>query len=214
LAAAQSALDALKTALDAAKTAKADLLSTLTDNAAKADAASRILAAEFSELVSQGADPAKVEATRQSAELAQQLASATQDLATGVSLAIGSVQAQATPSTSSTALRIIELRGRNLSSDATFEINTTDLPFRMLVSENGTQAPEIVSPEDDAGATGLARALRLKIDPNALGPSDRITYNSWFQTGGKDLKFAISNPDGQISEITFTLPPGEQQAHT
>jgi hypothetical protein len=139
------------------------------------------------------------------ADLSQPIAG---QLATGVS------QAQATPSTSSARVRIIELRGRNLSSDATFEINTTDLPFRMLVSENGIQAPQIVSPEDAAGAAGLARALRLKIDPNALGPSDRIAYNSWFQTGGKDLKFAISNPDGQISEITFTLPPGEQQAHT
>jgi hypothetical protein len=210
LAAAQAALVALKTALDAAKAAKADLLNTLTDNAAKADAASRVLAAEFSELVSQGADPTKVEATRQSAELAQELAAAAQDLATGVSQAIGSAQAQTAPSTSSISLRTIEIRGRNLSFDATFEISGADLPFRMLVGG----APEIVSPEDDASATNMARALRLKIDPNALGPTDRKTYDSWFQTGGKDLKFTISNPDGQISEITFTLPPGEQQALT
>jgi hypothetical protein len=213
LSAAQNALGALKASLDAAKAAKADVLSTLTDSAATADAASRILAADYSDLVSTGADAVKLEATRQAAELAQKVASAAQDLANGVSQAIGA-QAQTQPFASSIPLRIVELRGRNLSSDATFEINSTELPLRMLADVNGIQAPEIVSPEDDAGATTMARALRLKIDPSALGPSDRATYDLWFKTGGKDLKFTISNPDGQISEITVTLPPGTQQAHT
>jgi hypothetical protein len=210
LSAAQNALAALKAGLDAAQTAKADLLNTLADNAAKADAASRILAAEFSGLVALDAGSAKIEAARQSAELAQQLTAALQDLATGASQAIGSAQAQVAPTGDPVGRRIIELRGQNLSADATFEINGADLPFRMLE----TQAPEIVSPEDDAGATDMARGLRLTIVPSALGPSDRITYNSWFQIPGKDLKFGISNPDGQISEITVTLPPGTEQAHS
>jgi hypothetical protein len=214
LSAAQNALAALKAGLDAAQAAKADLLNTLTDNAAKADAASRILAAEFSGLVAQGADSAKVEAARQSAELAEQLAAAVQDLATGASQAIGSAQAQAAPAAGALPKRIIELRGRNLSDDANFEINGADLPFRMLALVDGTQAPEIISPEDDPSATNMARGLRLTIDPNTLGPADRATYNSWFKTAGKDLKFGISNPDGQISEITVTLPPGTEQKQT
>jgi hypothetical protein len=214
LSAAQNALGALKAALDAAKAAKADLFSTLNESAATADAASRILAAHYSDLMSTGADPVKIGAGRKAAELAQQIASAAQDLASGVSQAVGSAQAQTQPSASSTPLRIIEIRGRNLSSDATFEINSIELPFRMLADVNGIQAPEIVSAEDDAGTTSMARTLRLKIDPGALGPSDRATYDSWFKTGGRDLKFTISNPDGQISEITVTLPPGTQQAHT
>jgi hypothetical protein len=214
LSAAQNALGALKAALDAAKAAKADVLSMLTDSAATADVASRILATDYSDMVSTEADAIKIEATRQAAELAQQVASSAQDLASGVSQAIGIAQAQAQPSANSTPLRGIELRGRNLSSNATFEINGTELPLRMLADVKGIQAPEIASPEDDAGATTMARALRLKIDPSALGPSDRATYNSWFKTGGKDLEFTISNPDGQISEITVKLPPGTQQAHT
>jgi hypothetical protein len=213
LSAAQNALAALKAGLDAAQAARADLLNTLTENATKADVASRILAAEFTALVAQGASSAKIEAVRQAAELAQELAAAVQDLATGASQAIGGAQAGAVPATMTLPRRVIELRGRNLSSDATFEIGGADLPFRMLVPVNGVQAPEIVSPEDDAGATDMARGLRLTIDPNALGPSDRITYNSWFQAAGKDLKFGISNPDGQVSEITVTLPPGTEQTH-
>ena len=214
LSAAQTALAAIKAGLEAAKAGGADLLSTLVENAAKADAASRILAAEFSGLVAEGANSAKIEAARQAAELAQELAAAVQDLATGASQAIGSAQARAVAPVVALPRRVIELRGRNLSSNATFEINGADLPFRMLVPVDGMQAPEIVSPEDDAGATDMARGLRLTIDPNALGLSDRITYNSWFQTAGNDLKFGISNPDGQISEITVTLPPGTEQAHS
>jgi hypothetical protein len=125
------------------------------------------------------------------------------------------VAAAQEPEAGMLSIRTIELRGRNLSSDATFEINRVELPLRMLVrNSEGVGAPEIVATEDDSGATNLARALRLTIDPNTLEPSDRKTYDAWFLNGGKDLKFAISNPDGQMSEMTATLPPGTQQART
>ncbi len=214
LSALQNTQNALKASLDAAKSSAPGLLDTLANNADSADAGSRILAAEFSDVATQGTDPARIEATRQAAELAQEIASAAQELATGAAQAVGSAAGQAQLSASGLPLRIIEIRGRNLSSDATFEINHVELSTRMLVrSSTGLGAPEVVATEDDSGATNMARALRLKIDPNALDPSDRRTYDSWFGAGGKDLKFAISNPDGQLSELSFSLPPGTQQAH-
>lgn len=110
-------------------------------------------------------------------------------------------------------IRVIELRGRNLSKDGIFEINGVELPFRMLAPVNGVQAPEMMAHEDDASLVNMARALRLTIRLDTLGASDRATYDSWFGTGGKTLKFTVSNPDGQMSDLSFTLPPGAQQAH-
>ncbi len=110
-------------------------------------------------------------------------------------------------------VRVIELRGRNLSKDGTFEINDVELPFRMLTPVNGVPAPEIIAHEDDSGLVNMARALRLTIRPDTLGESDRASYDAWFRTGGRTLKFTITNPDGQMSDLSFPLPPGAQQAH-
>lgn len=109
-------------------------------------------------------------------------------------------------------VRVIEIRGRNLSSDGTFEIDGAELPFRMLTPVDGTPGPDCIAPEDDASLVNMARALRLSIIPSTLGDSDRASYDAWFKTSGKSHRFTITNPDGQMSDISFTLPPGSQQA--
>ena len=106
------------------------------------------------------------------------------------------------------------MRGRNLSLDATFEINDEELPFRMLATVEGKKAPVMVAPEEDANQQKLARELRLSIDPGALGEADKTHYNKWFHSGAGRLKIAISNPDGQRSEMSVDLPPGSGQARS
>jgi hypothetical protein len=120
------------------------------------------------------------------------------------------MQATAPPPTP--ALRVIELRGRNLSVDGTFEINDEELPFRMLANSGGKKAPTIVAPEEDPNQITLARQIRLSIDPSALGQADHASYMKWFATGATSLKVAITNPDGQRSEMTLSMPPGSQQS--
>lgn len=209
-----NALVALQSALDAAKQGKSDVLATIAASATSADAASRILAAEYRDLVTGNAEVAKIEATRTHAELAQELAHAIQKLATGVSQALGAAQRSESDCSSTSPVRTIELRGRNLSADATFEINDAQLPFRMLVPIHGVKVPEVIAPEDDKGNANLSKGLRLTIDPATLGPSDRDLYNSWFKSGSQDLKFTIFNPDGQKSELSVKLPPGSQLARS
>ena len=214
LSAAQDSVKALRGGIDAAKAGNSGVLSTLADGATAADVASRILASEFRQLASTGSAQ-QVEATRQLAELAQECASAAQDLSSGAAQATGSAQAQqASADSSAPALRVIDLRGRNLSLDATFEINDAELPFRMLAPVNGVRGPERVAPEDDSSLANMCRELRLRIAPATLGDSDRASYDAWFQSAGKPIKVTITNPDGQMSELSFDVPPGSTQSHS
>ena len=215
--AAQTALQALRTGIAAATTRSAGMLSTLADCASAADAASQSAAAEFALVFAVSDSDSRLEPLRVLAEQAQLAAAAAQDLATGVSLATAVAQApapQPDPGPSAPATRVIELRGRNLSVDATFEINGDDLPFRMLTKVGESRAPKIVAHEDDANQPTLARELRLSIDPASLDDADKKTYDSWFKPGTFSLKFTITNPDGQQSQTTLTFPPGEEQTRS
>ena len=215
-AAAQSSLQALRSAIAAAGTPGVNLLSSLADHAADADAGSQLAAAEFTRIFSASANDPQAGPARILAEQAQLCAAAAQDLASGVSQAIAAGQAAGSSQVSAgvgpAALRTIDLRGRNLSLDATFEINNQELPFRMLADDGGTKAPKMVAPEDDPNQVKLARELRLSIDPGALGPADSASYSKWFGSGVKSVKVTITNPDGQQSEISCNLPPGSQQS--
>ena len=83
----------------------------------------------------------------------------------------------------------------------------------MLAPVNGAKAPKLVAPEDDAGLPNMARELQLTIAPETLGVSDRKNYDLWFSKPSTPLKLSITNPDGQRSEISFTVPPGSGQAN-
>ena len=212
--AAQTALQALRTGIAAATTGSPGMLSTLADSASAADAASQSAAAEFAQVFAVSDSDTRLEPLRVLAEQAQLAAAAAQDLATGVSLATAVAQAPApgpTAGPAAPAVRVIELRGRNLSVDATFEINGEDLPFRMLTKVGESRAPKIVAHEDDANQSTLARELRLSIDPALLEEADKKTYDGWFKLGASSLKFTITNPDGQQSQTTLTFPSGETQ---
>lgn len=213
----QTGLQALRTGITAATNSGPAMLSTLADSASSADAASQSAAAEFAQVFAVSDSDPRLEPLRVLAEQAQFAAAATQDLATGVSLATAIAQApapQADPGTAAPAVRVIELRGRNLSVDATFEINGEDLPFRMLTKVGESRAPKVVAPEDDANQPTLARELRLSIDPASLGETDKKTYDGWFNSRATALKFTITNPDGQQSQTTLTFPPGEEQTRS
>jgi hypothetical protein len=215
--AAQTALQALRTGITAATTGGIGMLSTLADSASAADAASQSAAAEFAQVFAVSDSDPRLETLRVLAEQAQFAAAAAQDLATAVSLATAVAQApapQPDPGPTAPAIRVIELRGRNLSVDATFEINGEDLPFRMLTKVGESRAPKIVAPEDDANQPTLARELRLSIDPASLGDTDKKSYDSWFNPGASSLRFTITNPDGQQSRTTLTFPPGEEQTRS
>jgi len=104
--------------------------------------------------------------------------------------------------------RVITIRGSNLSAEALLQIDHADLPFRMLLDSTGKQMPEIVVRED--ATPTFARVLRLSIDPANLGDSDLVQFHTWFGTKGSRA-FSLTNPDGQMAEESFPLPPGEAQ---
>jgi len=102
-------------------------------------------------------------------------------------------------------VRVIELRGRNLSNRGLISIGGVGLPFRMLLPNpdaNGENLPEIAIREPDD--PNLAVVLRLTIDAGRLQDSDFRLYQQWFKTPGKK-NFSIQNLDGQRSEIGFEL---------
>lgn len=155
-------------------------------------------------------DSPALESSRGLAELAEQCAAATQTLATGASLAVGATQAIA-PTVSGPAVRTIVLRGRNLSTEATFEINNMELPFRMLNPVNGVRGPERVTPEEDRSLTNMGREIRLNMAAGDMETSDRANYDKWFSARATCLRLLIVNPDGQTAEISFGVPPGSSQ---
>jgi hypothetical protein len=105
-------------------------------------------------------------------------------------------------------VRIITIRGSNLSAEALLQIDRADLPFRMLLNSDGKQMPEIVARED--ATPSFARVLQLSIDPANLGDSDHEQFHTWFGTKGAHT-LTLTNPDGQMAEANFSLPPGEGQ---
>ena len=210
---AKTAVDALNGAVTAAgqvKTARDGVAVTakLGELQSKAEAAAAAAAAEFA---TPGAQPA----ARQAAEMAQRAVSALQELTASVTSLVAASVAPPLPGGAGPAFtRMIEIRGQNLSSEGLFEIDGQELPFRMLVEKDGKRLPEVVIREQDDPT--LARVLRLSIDPAQLEASDFRTYKKWF--GSSDPKtpktFSVINPDGQKSDITFTVPPAAAQNPT
>lgn len=148
--------------------------------------------------------------TADDAMTAQKAAAALQELSADVTQAIA--MAAALPMSAATApvliARTISLRGANLSAEALLEIDHTDLPFRMLINAEGSHAPDVVVRE--AGSPTFARVMRLTIDPAILGGVDLERFQAWFGSGGLHT-LTLTNPDGQKTEMEFSLPPGEAQ---
>jgi len=168
---------------------------------------------KFRQSAEQAADDAAKDftagkATQADAETAQQAAAALQDFSADILQAIAAAAAQQMPAviTGLQQPRTIEIRGSNLATDATFQLNQADLPFHMLFSKDGQNAPEIVL--RDSTTPTFASVMRLTIDPARLGDADLAQFRSWFGADGK-LSFTITNPDGQHAVISFTVPPGE-----
>jgi hypothetical protein len=138
------------------------------------------------------------------AELAQQAAAALQTLAESVSQAVAASPAPSRDQQESAPVaRMMELRGRNLSVDALIEVDGAPLPFRMLKNKDGKNAPDVVEREDETPA--LARVLRLTFAP-PFQSADSDQYRKWFGKAGQRM-ISIINPDGQKSEVAFTVSP-------
>ena len=199
LAKAISKAETIKTVADG--TAAAVEIAKLRDDAA---AAADLAAKEFA--VAPPAD----EASRVSAETAQQAAAAVHDLSDRITAILGDAAIPAAPKFT----RVIELRGRNLSQHALFEIDGGELPFRMLRPDlEGHRLPEVVIKESDDPTMTLAQVLRLSIDPDQLEDPDLRQYKKWFgQPTTVKKTFSLISPDGQRADIGFTIPPAAAQS--
>ena len=200
-------LEAIALAGKGTTTAEAQAAVTkLVESRTKAELAAQTAADEFSK-AGAPADAARA------AEMAQQAASALQDLTASVSSRVSMALAPAAGAGDSPRFtRIVEVRGRNLSSQGTFEIGDAELPFRMLKTDaDNHQQPEVVIREPDNPEMG--RLIRLSIDPAQLEAPDFKRYKLWFGTTDPKTKltFVVINPDGQKAEITFTVPPSSAQ---
>jgi hypothetical protein len=200
-------LEAIALAGKGTTTAEAQAAVTkLVESRTKAELAAQTAADEFSK-AGAPADAARA------AEMAQQAASALQDLTASVSSRVSMTLAPAAGAGDSPRFtRIVEVRGRNLSSQGTFEIGDAELPFRMLKTDaDNHQQPEVVIREPDNPEMG--RLIRLSIDPAQLEAPDFKRYKLWFGTTDPKTKltFVVINPDGQKAEITFTVPPSSAQ---
>jgi hypothetical protein len=198
---AKASVDALSAAIKAAGAAHTaseinELIATLGALRNQAEKEAEATASDFAKT------PAA--ATQAEAETAQKAAATLQDFAADITQAISlaAVAPLEKGITGALIRRTIELRGTNLSSEGFFEIDHTDLPFRYLWNKDGKNAPEILVRED-ANPT-FARVLRLTIDPVKLGTTDLEQLAKWFGSDGSH-KFTLTNPDGQKTELTFTL---------
>ena len=199
---ASSAMAALESALaSAAKTKTANdaalLPASLSALRLTAETAATEAAREF-QMPGATPDAARV------AELAQQAAAALQTLAESVSQAVAASPAPSRDQREIAPMaRLMELRGRNLSVDALIEIDGTPLPFRMLKNKDGRSAPDVIARDDETPT--FARVLRLTFAP-PFQTADSDQCRKWFGKPGQHM-ISISNPDGQKSEVPFTVSP-------
>lgn len=165
-------------------------------------------ASEFEQLPDVRTQSAETLRLRVAADVAQSAASAVHQLREDL---VAVMTAAATPNTPRFT-RVIELRGRNLSSAALLEIDGTELSFRMLRADAGNlRVPEIVIRESDNPE--MAQVMRLSIDPDQLEAPDLQLYRRWFGASSPDKKkFTLINPDGQRADLSFSIPPGAAQS--
>lgn len=202
---ATASITALSDAVKSAKAAQTvsewnQLIDTLRTLKGKAEQGARDAASDFQ---------AK-KAVQAEAETAQKAASTLQDFAANVTQALSRASAAAMQPVESPALipRTIVLRGTNMAGEGLFEIDHTDLPFRMFFNKDGQNAPDVVIREDTNPK--FARLLRLTIDPARLGTSDLEQFRKWFSADGPH-NLTLTNLDGQKAELSFKVPPGETQ---
>jgi hypothetical protein len=221
--AANDAVAALRNAVRAAQgfTKSGDVTAAVdqTGQAAEAaDVAARQAAQEFDRLSVAAPPDRGIGTARDAAQIAQAAAFAAQRLATSgatqISAGLNAQRKAVMDASAGPAERVIELRGRNLSIDATFEIADDEMPFRMLLNSVGEHAPEMVAKEEDQSVPNMGRVIRLRIALSELDDVDHARYQKWFGTKRSDLNLTIVNPDGQKSVISFRLPPGAEQART
>ncbi len=197
-----NALTAAITAVVQAKTTSdaGTLITKLTELRAQAETAAKTAADAFA----QAGAPSE---TARAAEIAQQAAAALQDMSAAVSSIVSRVLVPSKPDAAVPKFtRTIELRGRNLSSEALLEIDGEEIPYRMLVKKaNSSGQPEVVIREPDDQT--LARVLRLSIDPGKLEAQDFHLYRSWFGVSDDISRktFTLINPDGQRSDAGFSV---------
>ncbi|SPF46436.1 hypothetical protein SBA4_3530009 [Candidatus Sulfopaludibacter sp. SbA4] len=199
---AQKAIDTLGGAIKAAGAVHttsdvATLLTSLSGFRRDCEAAAAAAAADFA------ATPAK--ATSQEAAAAQQAAAFLQDFSSDVTQAIAAaaIPAMDSAASSGSVARVIEMRGSNLAFDGTFEIGNADLPFRMLINQDGQNLPDVIARQDGGN---FATILRFTIDPARLEATDLAQYQAWFGADAKWLA-SLTNPDGQKADQSFSLPP-------
>ena len=201
---AASAAGALRAALAAVQTAAPGADALLRTHGATAAEAAEQAAQEF--VAALHARPGETDQKGRAAAFAQQAAAATQDLQ----------RAQSRPSAESDVASVqvpgvtLLLRGQNLSPAAIFQVDDVPLPSRMLASVQSLRVPESVVP---SGATAviLAAGLSLTIDPSRLVPTDATLLQDWLKPSSEPLVFRIINPDGQRSELAFSVPPAVAQ---
>lgn len=177
-------------------------------------------ATEFDKLA--GVTSPDAETARQSAAISQLAAWAVEELSNRASEAInaGQLETAALKKRQTGFRRVIEIRGRNLSAEATFTLSAKgredELPLRMtdeIEDKRGNliRAPRIVVPEEETGTPNMGRRLKLSIPRDELEPADRMVYDRWFGQDEPKLIFTITNPDGQKADIRFSIPPGSSQ---
>jgi hypothetical protein len=208
-AAAKPVLEALTAAITAVRQATTLLAMqalpvTIAGELAKAEKAAAAAAAA----VGQPGAPADA---AQAAQTAQGAAAALQDLSAAI---VPVVSDRPAAPIRRAVTRSIEIRGRNLSSQALFTIDQTELPFRMLQpNADGKRLPEVVIAE--TSNPNLAVVLRLTIDPAQLEDPDLRQYRVWFGAPSTKAKtFSVINLDGQRADISFTVPPAMAQKPT
>jgi hypothetical protein len=202
---AQAALAAFSEAASALRAAQntgqfSGLLATLATLGQRADAEALAAAQDFDTQPSLAQDAAA----------AQSAAAALQELSAGATEAISQSAAFILREAVDTPriARTITLRGSNLSAEALFQIDRQDLPFRMLRSSDGRHIPDIVV--RDASTPTFASVLQLSIDPANLDEYDLTQFQAWFGAEGVHT-FTLTNPDGQMAEVTLPIPPGAAQ---
>jgi len=95
------------------------------------------------------------------------------------------------------SLLSVEIRGRGLSQDATFQIDNEDVPFRMLRNNR----PEIAASDTAASEKTMARVPRLQFPPRRQTAEDQQRRRKWFASGAHT--FVIVNSDGQRAAASF-----------
>jgi hypothetical protein len=94
----------------------------------------------------------------------------------------------------------IEMRGANLSQDATFSIGDEPIPLTDILDKNGdTHAPEVTVPGKDRESR-LVRGLRFYIPSHWVAPKEAATSSKV-----ADRTLAIENPDGQKAETKLVV---------